>query len=55
LAADQGRSQLIAKADTETNIASLGKIHARVVDLDAYSGEIPDYCGKKKEAVKILL
>ena len=39
LAAEQGRGQLVAKADTVTDVASLDQIHARLVDLDAFSGE----------------
>ena len=39
LAADHERHQLLAEADTATDADRLGKIHARLIDIDAYSGE----------------
>ena len=39
LAADHERSQLIADADIVTDADRLGQIHARLVDIDAYSAE----------------
>ena len=39
LAADHERHQLLAEADTATDADRLGQIHARLIDIDAYSGE----------------
>ena len=39
LAADHERHQLFAEADTATDADRLGQIHARLIDIDAYSGE----------------
>jgi len=39
LAADHERSRLIADADIVTDADRLGQIHARLVDIDAYSAE----------------
>ena len=39
LAADHERHQLLAEADTATGADRLGQIHARLIDIDAYSGE----------------
>nr|ALS56261.1 putative glycosyl transferase family 1 protein [uncultured bacterium EIL4H10] len=39
LAADQERYQLLVEADTATDADRLGQVHARLIDIDAYSGE----------------
>ena len=39
LAADHERNQLLIEADTATCSDRLGQIHARLADIDAYSGE----------------
>ena len=39
LAADHERHQLLAEADSATDADRLGQIHARLIDIDAYSGE----------------
>ena len=39
LAADHERHQLLAETDTTTDADRLGQIHARLIDIDAYSGE----------------
>ena len=39
LAADHERHQLLAEAETATDADRLGQIHARLIDIDAYSGE----------------
>ena len=39
LAADLERDQLLREADTATDADRIGQIHARLVDIDAYSGE----------------
>ena len=39
LIADHERHQLLAEADTATDADRLGQIHARLIDIDAYSGE----------------
>ena len=39
LAADHERCELLAEADTATDADRLGQIHARLIDIDAYSGE----------------
>ena len=39
LAADHERHQLLTEADTSTDADRLGQIHARLIDIDAYSGE----------------
>ena len=39
LAADHERHQLLAEANTATDADRLGQIHARLIDVDAYSGE----------------
>ena len=39
LAADNERHQLLAEADTATDADRLGQIYARLIDIDAYSGE----------------
>ena len=39
LAADLERHQLLREAETATDADRIGQIHARLVDIDAYSGE----------------
>ena len=39
LTADHERHQLLNEADTATDADRLGQIHARLIDIDAYSGE----------------
>lgn len=39
LAADHERCEILAEAGTATNADRLGQIHARLIDIDAYSGE----------------
>ena len=40
LAADHERHQLLAEADYVTDANRLGQIHARLLDIDAYRGEV---------------
>ncbi len=39
LASDHERCKLLAESDTATDADRLGQIHARLIDIDAYSGE----------------